>query len=124
MGRGQAGANSTANRYNFVSCLLIDLALLVVLAAVRITACCCHETSHFALCQGRVVIDKFIERDLWRLLSPLGVCLLLLLDVNSPEQVKRLIERHGMFCKTIISRIAGGEKLLVMDIRRHAHTDS
>ena len=67
------------------------------------------------------MIDRFIERDLWRVLSERGVCLLLLLHVNNAEQVALLVERRGLFCKTIISRIAGGEKLLVLDIRRQAH---
>ncbi len=67
------------------------------------------------------MIDKFIERDLTRVLSPHGVCLLLLLEVNNVQQVAALVQRHGLFCKTIISRVAGGEKLMVVDIRRQAH---
>lgn len=80
-----------------------------------------HHISHVTARQGRVVIDKFIERDLWRVLSTHGVCLLLLLHVNDAQEVALLVERHGLFCKTLISRIAGGEKLLVVDIRRQAH---
>ena len=80
-----------------------------------------HHISHVTARQGRVVIDKFIERDLWRVLSTHGVCLLLLLHVNDAQEVGLLVERHGLFCKTLISRIAGGEKLLVVDIRRQAH---
>jgi hypothetical protein len=75
----------------------------------------------FTVLQGRVVIDKFIQLDLWRVLSPHGVCLLLLLDVNNVDQVARLAEQHGLFCKTLISRVAGGEKLMVVDIRRQPH---
>jgi hypothetical protein len=73
--------------------------------------------------QGRVVIDRFVEHDLPRVLSDQGVCLLLLLDVNNVRQVTSLIQQHGLFCKTLISRVAGGEKLLVVDIRRRAHDE-
>jgi hypothetical protein len=67
------------------------------------------------------VIDKFIERDVARVLSPQGVCLLLLLEVNNVQQVAALVRGRGLFCKTIISRVAGGERLMVVDIRRQAH---
>jgi hypothetical protein len=68
-----------------------------------------------------MVIDRFIELDLPRALSPQGVCLLLLLEVNNVQQVARLIQQRGLFSRTIISRVAGGEKLLVLDIRRRPH---
>ena len=71
--------------------------------------------------QGRVVIDRFIAHDLWRVLSPRGCCLLLLLEVNKEDEVKRLVEARGMFCRKLISRRAGGENLLVLDIRKQAH---
>ena len=83
----------------------------------------CALNAPFDARQGRVVIDRFIEHDLPRVLSDQGVCLLLLLDVNNVRQVTSLIQQHGLFCKTLISRVAGGEKLLVVDIRRRAHEE-
>ena len=105
-------------------CLYIYINTLIYIYTYIIYIYRSHHILHLhnaLIPQGRVVIDRFIAHDLWRVLSPRGCCLLLLLEVNKEDEVKRLVEARGMFCRKLISRRAGGENLLVLDIRKQAH---
>eukprot|EP01031_Cornospumella_fuschlensis_P027867 gene27866-33651_t len=68
---------------------------------------------------GREVIDKFLPR-LKDYLSSRGLCYLILVQENRPEDVSRVLASHGMASQVICQKRAVNEQLMVMKIWRSA----
>eukprot|EP00794_Sanderia_malayensis_P015120 gene15120-16676_t len=60
---------------------------------------------------GREVIDKFLPQ-VGELLSENGVLYMVLIDKNKPDEVREILEAHGLFVDIILKRKAGIENLL------------
>eukprot|EP01094_Clydonella_sp_ATCC50884_P026081 TRINITY_DN7040_c0_g1_i1.p2 TRINITY_DN7040_c0_g1~~TRINITY_DN7040_c0_g1_i1.p2 ORF type:complete len:284 (-),score=64.24 TRINITY_DN7040_c0_g1_i1:1639-2490(-) len=67
--------------------------------------------------RGRKVIDRFLPL-IPRLLSPTGLCYLLLERQNDPKQVRSTIKSLGLKCKVVKRRNAFNERLQILRCSR------
>lgn len=66
---------------------------------------------------GRTIIDRFLKQ-LPKVLSPKGVCYLLLLKENRVDEVQKVLHNKGMHTEVVLSRRVPGEFLYVIKITR------
>ncbi|TPX37182.1 hypothetical protein SmJEL517_g01077 [Synchytrium microbalum] len=69
---------------------------------------------------GRKVIDAFLEL-LPTLLSPRGVCYMVCIRENKPDEIGELVKRYGLESQNIMTRTAGRERLSILKFTYSQH---